>query len=113
VLLRFAERWSTAHAQILDRASKACRQVGLEVGYYYHAVGRGNLSRDLSPAEMLSVDCHLLEIVSSQAVGNDDRSPGNRWDETVIISRLQMIDAIGSTASVERVRIGQKRPASQ
>jgi hypothetical protein len=113
VLLRFAERWSASHAQILDRASKARRQVGLKMGYYYHAVGRGNLSRDLSPAEMLPIDCHLTEIVPTQAVGNDDRRPGNRWDEPVFSSRLQMIDAIGSTASVERVRIGQKRPASQ
>ena len=94
MLISLSESGSTAHAQILYSAPKAGRKVSLEVGYYYHTIGRGNLSGGLNPAKMLSVDCHLPEIVPLQAIGDDDRRSSHLRNKAVLSCSLQMIDAI-------------------
>ena len=99
---------AAAHAQILYSAPKAGRKVGLEVGYYDHAIGRGDLCGDLDKAKMLPVDCNLPEIVALQAVGNDDRRSGHGLAKAVLGCRLQMIDGIGPASSIKGIGIGKK-----
>ena len=103
-----AQSRSTAHAQILYSAPKAGRKVGLEVGYYDHAIGRGDLSSYHDATKMLPVDLNLPKIVTLQAVGNDSRRSGNGRGEAVLGCRLQMIDGIGPATSIKSIGIGKK-----
>jgi hypothetical protein len=113
MLHRLAESWSTAHAQILYSTSKAGRKMGLEVRYYYHAIGRGYLSGYLDAAKMLPVDWKLPEIVALQAIGDDDRRSGHGRAKAVLFCRLQMIDGIRPATTIKGIGIGKKRLCPQ
>jgi len=79
------------------------------VGYHDHAISGGDLSGDHNPTEVLPINCSLPEVVSLQAICDNDRRSGYRRDEAVLCCRLQMIDGIGSTPTIKCICIGIKR----
>jgi hypothetical protein len=78
------------------------------MGYYYHAIGRGDLSGYHDATKMLPVDLNLPEIFALQAIGNDSWRSGHGRGEAVLGCRLQMIDGIGPATSIKSIGIGKK-----
>jgi hypothetical protein len=62
---------------------------------------------------MLSVDCHLPEIVPLQAIGDDGRRISHLRNEAVLSCRFQVIDAICPTATIQSICVGKKWLGSQ
>ena len=108
VLLGLAERTSASHTQVLDGPTKSRWKMGLEVGYYYHAIRKCDLTRDLDPLEMLSWNFDLTVEVPSQAVGDNRGGSRHSLAKAVVLCSLQMIDCIGPASSVKRSGVCEK-----
>ena len=98
--------------RFFDRSPEAGRQMGFEVGDHNHAVGGGDLPRDLDLLEVLSRNGYLPEAVTLQAVGDDDRRPGHGAAKAVLLCRLQVDGCIAAAAPVKGVGIGEKGPGA-
>jgi hypothetical protein len=102
-----------SHPDVLDRSAEAGRFVALHVRDDHHGVRVDRRRADshaleVSPARYRDID----GVTPVEAVSDDEWRLDRGVREAVVERTLEMVHGVGALTSVERVRVGEKRPAA-
>ena len=105
---------SATHTDILNRATKTCHLMALEVVKADEDIGIHYGATDLCTLDILTAHNGNIHIVRAlQTITNNDRATNSQGSKSILPSAIEVLNSIFTATRIHRITIGKERLATQ